>query len=54
MPVEFERKVFVAGGSLRVNLPAPITKALKIENGDTLLITTNDHQIVIEKTKKTK
>jgi hypothetical protein len=33
IPIEFERKVFVAGGSLRVNLPAPITKALNIKDG---------------------
>jgi antitoxin component of MazEF toxin-antitoxin module len=49
VPIEFERKVFTAGGSLRVNLPAPITKALKIEDGDTLIIGLNDHQIMMSK-----
>jgi AbrB family looped-hinge helix DNA binding protein len=51
MPIRFERKVFTAGGSLRVNIPAEITKALGISEGDTLLISTNDHQIVMEKKK---
>jgi bifunctional DNA-binding transcriptional regulator/antitoxin component of YhaV-PrlF toxin-antitoxin module len=52
MPIEFERKVFVASGSLRVNLPAPITKALKIEEGDILIIGLNDHQITMSKKGK--
>jgi antitoxin component of MazEF toxin-antitoxin module len=54
MPIQFERKVFVAGGSLRVNLPGPITKTLKIQEGDTLVISMNDSQIVMEKAKKGK
>ena len=54
MPIQFERKVFTSGGSLRVNIPVEITKALDISDGDMLLITTNDHQIVMEKAKKTK
>lgn len=51
MPVEFERKVFTSAGSLRFNLPAPIAKGLKIQEGDMLRIWTNDSQIVIEKKK---
>jgi len=54
MPIQFERKVFTSGGSLRVNIPVEITKALDISEGDTLIVTTNDHQIVMEKTKKGK
>ena len=52
MPVQFERKVFTAGGSLRVNLPSPFTKALNIKEGDLLLITLNDSQMVLEKVRK--
>lgn len=54
MPIMFERKVFLSGRSLRVNIPEEIAKALQISEGDMLLITTNDHQIVIEKAKKAK
>jgi bifunctional DNA-binding transcriptional regulator/antitoxin component of YhaV-PrlF toxin-antitoxin module len=52
MPIEFERKVFTAGGSLRINLPSPITSTLKIQEGDSLVIWLNDSQIVMEKAKK--
>ena len=54
MPVQFERKVFTAGGSLRVNLPTPFTKALNIKEGDVVTITLTDSQMVLEKTKKTR
>ena len=52
MPVQFERKIFTAGGSLRVNLPSPFTKALNIKEGDAVVITLTDSQIVIEKARK--
>lgn len=52
MPVQFERKIFTAGGSLRVNLPSPFTKALNIKEGDTVTITLNDSQMVIEKARR--
>ena len=54
MPVQFERKIFTAGGSLRVNLPSPFTKALNIKEGDTVTITLTDSQMVLEKSKKTR
>ena len=54
MPVTFDRTVFTAGGSLRINLPTPITKALNIKVGDRLTISLNDSQIVMEKTVKKK
>jgi antitoxin component of MazEF toxin-antitoxin module len=54
MPILFERKVFTSGGSLRVNIPVEITKALEISDGDTLLISLTDHQILMEKAKKTR
>jgi hypothetical protein len=43
MPIQFERKVFPSGGSLRVNIPIEITTALTIAAGDTLLISLDDH-----------
>ena len=52
MPVQFERKIFTAGGSLRVNLPSPFTRALNIKEGDLVIITLSDSQMVIEKAKK--
>jgi hypothetical protein len=54
LPVQFERAVFATGGSLRINLPSPITQALQIKEGDTLTVTLNDHQIIMEKNKKGK
>jgi antitoxin component of MazEF toxin-antitoxin module len=52
MPVQFERKIFTAGGSLRVNLPSPFTKALNIKEGDTVTITLNDSQMIVEKVRR--
>jgi len=52
MPAEFERSVFKSGGSLRVTIPEPIAKALKIEHKDVLKIWLNDSQIIMEKVKK--
>jgi antitoxin component of MazEF toxin-antitoxin module len=52
MPVQFERKIFAAGGSLRVNLPSPFAKALNIKEGDLVIITLNDSQMVLEKARK--
>jgi len=52
MPVQFERIVFLAGGSLRVNIPTPIAKALDVKRGDKVIISLNDHQMTLEKSKK--
>lgn len=54
MPVEFERSVFKSGGSLRVTIPEPIAKALKIKHKDVLKIWLNDSQIVMEKVRPLK
>lgn len=45
------RKVFANGGCLRVNITVEIMRALNITKGDTLIVTANDHQIVMEKAK---
>jgi antitoxin component of MazEF toxin-antitoxin module len=52
MPVKFERRIFTAGGSLRVNLPSPFTNALNLKKGDLVTITLTDSQMVIEKSRK--
>jgi antitoxin component of MazEF toxin-antitoxin module len=54
MPVVFERVLFPAGGSLRVNVPGPFLKALDLKAGDKVSISLNDHQMILEKAKKTK
>jgi antitoxin component of MazEF toxin-antitoxin module len=52
MPVQFERKIFTSGGSLRVNIPVEVASALGLSAGDTVLISVNDSQIVMQKRKK--
>jgi antitoxin component of MazEF toxin-antitoxin module len=52
MPIVFERSVFKTGSSLRINIPLEVCKALSIHEGDTLAISVNDHQAVIEKVRK--
>jgi antitoxin component of MazEF toxin-antitoxin module len=54
MPIVFEGKVFPAGGSLRVTIPAPITRTLQLRAGDKVTISLNDHQMTLEKAKKAK
>jgi len=54
MPIVFERTLFPAGGSLRVNIPGPILKALDLKAGDKVTISLNDHQMILEKAKKGK
>ena len=54
MPIVFEGKVFPAGNSLRVTIPAPIKRALELKAGDTVRISLNDSQMVLEKAKKGK
>ena len=52
MPIVFERKVFATAGSLRINIPLEVCKALSISEGDTLAISVNDHQAIMEKVRK--
>jgi antitoxin component of MazEF toxin-antitoxin module len=52
MPIVFERKVFATAGSLRVNIPLEVCKALSINEGDTVAISVNDHQAIMEKVRK--
>jgi AbrB family looped-hinge helix DNA binding protein len=49
MPIEFEVKVVEVGNSFRVAIPREIMKALRIQKGDTLLMTTNDSEILLRK-----
>jgi len=52
MPITFERVLFKSGGSLRVNIPAAIARALGADEGDYLTVWLNDSQIIMQKTKK--
>jgi hypothetical protein len=52
MPIVFERSVFKTGSSLRINIPLEVCKALSINEGDTLAISVNDHQAIMEKVRK--
>jgi antitoxin component of MazEF toxin-antitoxin module len=54
MPVTFERMVFATSGSLRVNIPLEIVRALDLKAGDKVLIMLNDHQMTLEKARKGK
>lgn len=51
MPIVFEGKVFPAGNSLRVTIPAPISRALDLKAKDTVRISLNDSQMILEKAK---
>ena len=46
MPIEFEIKVIRVGNSLRVAIPKEICRALRIEEGDSLLMTVTDSKIL--------
>ena len=47
MPIEFEVKVVEVGNSMRVAIPKEILKAVGVQKGDTLLMTTIDSQILL-------
>ena len=49
MPIEFEVKVVEVGNSMRVAIPKEILKAVGVQKGDTLLMTTTDSEILIRK-----
>jgi antitoxin component of MazEF toxin-antitoxin module len=52
MPVVFERKIFLSGRSLRVNIPEEIVKALALKAGDTVAISLSDSQMLLEKARR--
>jgi antitoxin component of MazEF toxin-antitoxin module len=54
MPITLERTIFVTGNSLRVNIPEPVAKALELKAGDKVTISLNDHQMTLEKARKSK
>jgi AbrB family looped-hinge helix DNA binding protein len=51
MPIQFERKVFTSGGSLRINIPVEIAKSLGISEGDMVLLSLDDSHMIVEKKK---
>jgi AbrB family looped-hinge helix DNA binding protein len=52
MPIVFEGKVFPAGGSVRVTIPAAIARTLELKPGDKVLMSLNDHQMTLEKASR--
>jgi len=42
-------KVVRVGNSLRMTIPKEVTRALDIEEGDTLEVGLNDHSIIVKK-----
>jgi antitoxin component of MazEF toxin-antitoxin module len=52
MPITFDRTIFATGGSLRVNIPEPVARALDLKAGDKVVISINDHQMRLKKVKK--
>jgi putative addiction module antidote len=54
LPIDFEVKVVEVGNSMRVAIPKEILKAVGIQKGDTLLMTTTDHEILIRRSERKK
>ncbi len=54
MTIEFEVKVVEVGNSLRVAIPKEILRAVGVQKGDTLLMTTTDSQILLRKAAVTR
>jgi AbrB family looped-hinge helix DNA binding protein len=52
MPVVFERRIFLSGRSLRVNIPEEIAKALNLKAGDLVSISLTDSRMIVEKAGK--
>lgn len=49
MPIEFEIKVVAVAGSLRMTIPKEIAKALGVRAGDTVVVTMDDHRMLVRK-----
>ena len=49
MPVEFEISVVKVGNSLRMTIPKPITKAMNLSKGDTLLVCMTNGDMIVRK-----
>jgi len=49
MPIEFEVKVNKVHGSLRMTIPKEVAKALSIEEGNVVLVGTNNSAMVVRK-----
>ncbi len=45
--IEEEVRLILVGNSLRVAIPSSIVKALKLERGQSLMVKTTDHSILL-------
>lgn len=52
MPFNPKRKIFMAGGSLRVNIPREVANLLKVDAGDYLEFDTSNSEAIIRRAKK--
>lgn len=53
MSLKLERKVFACSGTLRINIPREIAKALKLKPRDMVSISlSNENQMVLEKRRE--
>ena len=49
MPIEFEISVVKVGNSLRMTIPKQITKAMKLDKGDVLLVGMTNGDMIVKK-----
>ena len=49
MPVPFKIKLVKIGGSIRMTIPKPIVDYIGLEEGQTVQVLVNDHEIIVKK-----
>lgn len=52
MGITIDVKVIEVSGSLRITIPAPVAKQLRIKRGDTLVVDLKDDTIMVKKKEK--
>ena len=52
MPITFKVKAVKIGNSIRMTIPKEIVEYLEIKEGDILLVSVTDKQIIVKKKKE--
>jgi len=52
MPITFKVKAVKIGNSIRMTIPKEIVEYLEIKEGDILLVSVTDKQIIVKKKKQ--